>query len=146
MRRLICMFCMGVCLMMGCIYEHESGIWRGKLLYHVPDTQCILKALRELPEIQKIRVVSEGRVKSGGRPGINMIYEGNGFWVQFVVRIDEHGQLSFTQSNTMVSVHKRMSHDEIERTRAVMKAVEAKLVSQCGMKELVSGIEEEVMK
>lgn len=75
-----------------------------------------------------------------------VIYEGNGFYVQLVVRIDEYGEMRFIQDHLTSSDYKRMYHDEIERTRAVMKAVEAKLVSQCGMKELMSGIEEEVLK
>src|SRR4030042_1666030 len=100
MRRLICIFCMGVCLTMGCYMEHTTGISRMKQLHQIPDTKCILSVLRQFPEIQKITVRSEGDVKTGNRPSMDkVIYEGNGFWVQLVVTIDEQGKMCFIQDH-----------------------------------------------
>lgn len=75
-----------------------------------------------------------------------VLYEGEGYFVELVVRVNERGEILFMQNHVRVSVRERMSQDEIERTRAVMKAVETKLVNQCGMKELMSGIEEEILR
>lgn len=113
--------------------EHDYGVTRSAPLNAFPDTGCVRTVVAGLDGVQR---VSESSQQDHDR----LSYSGSGFSVNAYVTRDPQGKVLFSQDS--ITVNRRPSAREVESTRRMMRMLERRLASECGLRELVNDVHE----
>jgi hypothetical protein len=88
-----------------------------------------------MADIQRIQELEP----PGGTELYRFHYEGDGFWA-FLSVGETEGKILLLHER--LTVNKKPSEAELKETHRVMLLVEQRLVSECGIKELATSVEE----
>jgi hypothetical protein len=124
-----------LCVMAGC-EEHQYGIRRHAVLAAFPDVACMRRCIDQVTEIQRIQDIEP----PADIELHEFRYEGEGFWAHLSVG-ETGGKILLLHER--LTIDKKPSEAELKETHRVMLLVEQRLVAQCGMKELATGVHEE---
>jgi hypothetical protein len=107
------------------------GISRTVDLKGPPNIECIRETLKGTPGVKAVRDIYPDGV--GGKLW-SFRYKGENVWGTLTVRHDSKGGYRFLDERLNVS--QKPSAEELDKTAALMLAVEKRLITECKMPEL----------
>lgn len=143
LRVLLLSFTIAVVLAVVADCERSFGVSRSARLSKFPDPACVRTVLQQVSGIrdydESFWPEREGeRAPDGGRSH-NFAYNSDHLTIALGLFDDRPGSIRFVQSYLF---GRRVSQSEADEARRLMIAVEAALVTKCGLTELKEGVSE----
>ena len=113
--------------------ERTYGISRIAALSALPNMECLRRVIGTTTEVNSVEDLYPTSL--GGKLW-SYRYDGEGFWANLTVSRKPDGALEF--SHERLSINHKPSSAEVKRTLDVMKAIEARLIQECRIRELAA--------
>jgi hypothetical protein len=123
------------------------GVKRRASLSRLPRVDCVRATLETMPEIERV----DYHAWAGSRPVIwtgiqsadqvhTFVFSGDGVQGAVQLVVDYEGNVEF--SDTLLQINQKPPQQLIDRTRPVMRALEARLEQRCGVEGLARDVRE----
>jgi len=115
--------------------EKMYGISRKTELHELPDFVCIRNVIENIPEIDSVK---ERHAKSIYNTRHEYTYKGKEHLGTLEITESDDGSIGFFQYN--MRMNRKFSKEEMKKIKGVMKDIERRVETICGIKELQSNI------